>query len=371
MHDFFYAMRSKLMISTLDYKFLYFYQMREGMFIKKNVDKWNRYQHESTTDPDETAERFITLVDDLSYAKTFYPRSKVTRWINGIAAGIYQTIYRNKKEKYSRIFLFWKYELPLLFKQYHKILLFTFLVFSAFVFVGVFSSIKDESFLRGILGDRYVDMTEENIAKGNPFGVYGEDSPFNMFIRIAMNNVFIGFMSAFGGLFLGIPTMAGYGFVAGLWQTGMMLGSFQYMFFSHGLGMESILVIWIHGTLEILAIVISATAGFIIAQGILFPGTYSRMISFKKGVKDALKTMIVLVPVYMMAAFFESYVTRLMANTYGLEKNHGLPVWASALILGSSLTFIVWYFVIYPILLHKKGYSIQTDGLLKQPLPVQ
>ena len=81
----------------------YFYPMREGMFIKKNVDKWNEYQHAQTGDPDETAERFITLVDDLSYAKTFYPKSKVTRWINGIAADIYQNIYKNKKEKYSRV----------------------------------------------------------------------------------------------------------------------------------------------------------------------------------------------------------------------------------------------------------------------------
>ena len=85
--------------------------MREAMFIKKNVEKWTRYQQEKPAGADETAERFTTLVDDLSYAKTYYPRSKVTRWINGLAAEIYQDIYRNKKEKLSTIFDFWKYEL--------------------------------------------------------------------------------------------------------------------------------------------------------------------------------------------------------------------------------------------------------------------
>ena len=104
--------------------------MREARFIKKNVDKWNQYQHEESKDPDEMADRFVTLLDDLSYAKTFYPQSKVTRWINGIAAGIYQSIYQNKKQKYSRVFLFWKYELPLLFRRYHKIFLFTFILFT-------------------------------------------------------------------------------------------------------------------------------------------------------------------------------------------------------------------------------------------------
>src|SRR5689334_20833994 len=114
--------------------------MREAMFIKKNADKWKEYQHTPTDNPDETAERFVTLIDDLSYAKTFYPKSKVTRWINGIAAGIYQSIYQNKKEKYSRIFQFWKFELPLLFKRYHRIFLFTTILFAVFVAIGVFSS---------------------------------------------------------------------------------------------------------------------------------------------------------------------------------------------------------------------------------------
>src|SRR5437868_15505501 len=86
--------------------------MREAMFIKKNVDKWNEYQHSPIDDPDETAERFMTLIHDVSYSKTFYPRSKVTRWVNGIAAGIYHSIYQNRKEKFSRVFQFWRIELP-------------------------------------------------------------------------------------------------------------------------------------------------------------------------------------------------------------------------------------------------------------------
>jgi uncharacterized membrane protein SpoIIM required for sporulation len=323
--------------------------MREGMFIKKNVDKWNRYQHDKTDDPDEMAERFVTLVDDLSYAKTFYPQSKATRWVNGIAAGIYLNIYKNKKEKYSNLFRFWKYELPFLFKKYHKILLFTFLMFAAFVFIGVFSSIKDESFIRGVLGDGYVDMTEENISKGDPFGVYKSDNPFSMFVRIAMNNTFIAFMMAIGGLLAGVVTLYF------MWSNGLMLGCFQYMFFAKGLGIKSVMVIWIHGTLEILALVISSAAGFIIANSLLFPGTFSRWLSLKKGIKDALKIMMVLIPVFITAAFFETYVTHLMSNTYDKENNAGLPVWVSALILAVSLSFILWYFVIYPIRLHKKN----------------
>jgi uncharacterized membrane protein SpoIIM required for sporulation len=334
--------------------------MREAMFIKKNAEKWNKYQHSPTDNPDETAERFVNLIDDLSYAKTFYPKSKVTHWINGIAAGIYQSIYQNKKEKYSRIFQFWKFELPLLFKRYHRIFLFTTVVFLLIVAIGVFSSMRNPDFIRGILGDNYVDMTEQNIEKGDPFGVYKDGNPFSMFVYIAFNNIKVAFLSFIAGFTLGIGTMML------MWQNGIMLGAFQYMFFAKGLGIKSVMVIWIHGTLEISAIVIACTAGFVLASGIIFPGTYSRMDSFKRTAKDAAKILISLVPIFIVAAFFESYVTHLMSQTYDKEINSGLPVWASVSILSVSSIFILWYFIILPIRLHKKGYYIQTDGIINR-----
>lgn len=334
--------------------------MREAMFIKKNAEKWNTYQHSPTDNPDETAERFVNLIDDLSYAKTFYPKSKVTRWVNGIAAGIYQSIYQNKKEKYSRIFQFWKFELPLLFKRYHRIFLFTTIIFSLVVAIGFFSSRNNPDFVRGVLGDDYVNMTESNIDKGDPFGVYKDGNPFSMFVVIGYNNISVAFKAFIGGFTLGLFTM----FI--LWSNGLMLGAFQYMFFAKGLGVQSIMVIWIHGTLEISAIVISATAGFILAAGILFPGTYSRMTSFKRNAKDAAKVLISLVPIFIVAAFFESYVTHLMSQTFDKTNNSGLPVWASVIILALSSAFIIWYFIILPIRLHKKGYYIQPDGIINR-----
>lgn len=78
--------------------------------------------------------------------------------------------------------------------------------------------------------------------------------------------------------------------------------------------------------------------------------------------------MIVLVPIFILASFFESYVTHLMGTTFENDNKGGLPIWAGASILALSLTFISWYFVIYPIRLHKKGFHIQKDGILKMPI---
>ncbi len=336
--------------------------MREALFIKKNAKKWNEYQHLQTEDPDQLADRFITLLDDLSYSKTFYPHSKVTRWINSLAITIYQTVYRNKKQRFSRILLFWRYELPLLFRKHHQLFLYTFLLFFVFCTMSVFSSMKEDDFVEGVLGSRYVAMTEDNIEKGDPFGVYRDESRFAMFVRIAFNNIKVGFLMVAGGIAFGLGTL----WV--LFKNCMMLGSFQYLFFANDLGIQSILVIWIHGTVEIASIVIAGAAGFVLANGILFPGTYTRMESFKRNAKDAAKILICLIPFFIGAAFLESYITHLMSDAYDKAPG-GMPAWVSVLILGSSFLLITWYFIALPILLHRKGFFIKKDGIVSRLQP--
>ena len=109
--------------------------------------------------------------------------------------------------------------------------------------------------------------------------------------------------------------------------------------------LQSVLVIWIHGTLEISAIVIAGCAGLTLGNSILFPGTYSRGVSFVKGAKQGVKIIIGLVPVFITAAFFEGFVTRYTQ----------MPMWLSLTIILTSLAFVVWYFIIYPIQLNKKA----------------
>lgn len=341
--------------------------MREARFIKKNVEKWNEFQHSETNDPDEMADRFITLLDDLSYSKTFYPHSKVTKWINGLAAAIYQSIYQNKKEKYSRIIQFWRYELPLLFWRYHKILLFTFLLFISFVAVGIISSSTDPNYARDFFNHKiqpgYYDETVTRIRKGDPFGVFKDENPFSMFVHIAYNNIGVAFKSVVFGLLFGAGT------ILLMWQNGVMLGCFHYIFFSQGLGWQSVLVIWIHGTLEISAIVIASCAGLILGIGFLFPGTYTRMQSFLIAAKNAMKICISLVPIFIVAAFFESYITHLMSNAFDKDSaNIGLSVPISVAILLGSLSFIIWYFIIYPIRLVKSGIQLSNGEIVKRKL---
>jgi uncharacterized membrane protein SpoIIM required for sporulation len=313
--------------------------MREALFVKQNSGKWKGYEQLQTTNPDELAERFIDITNDLAYAKTFYPKSKTTAYLNGLASVLHQSIYKNKKEDTNRFITFWKYELPLLFHTYRRQLRYSLLFFLVSAAIGILSAKYDDTFVRLILGDSYVNMTNENIAKGDPFGVYKSQGQASMFFMIAANNTYVSLLMFVSGIFLSI------GPIFFMLKNGIMIGSFEYYFFSKGLGAESVLVIWIHGTLEISAIIIAGAAGLVLGHGLLFPKTHTRFQAFKNSAKDGTKIALGLVPIILVAAFFEGFITRYT----------NMPLWLSISILGGSLMFIIWYVIIYPSKLFKRN----------------
>ncbi len=315
--------------------------MREAVFIKKNTPRWRQFEEllasRSRNNPDQLAGLFVQLTDDLSYARTHYPDSQTTAYLNNLAAKVHQSIYRNRKEERGRFVDFWRYELPRLFYSAHRQLLYSAILFGLAVLIGAVSTAHDERFTRLILGDAYVNMTLENIRNGDPMGVYKSQGRFDMFGFITFNNVMVSFWTFVMGVFFS------FGTAYMLLRNGIMLGAFQYFFHTKGLLYTSALSIWIHGTLEISAIIIAGCAGLVMGNSLLFPGTYSRVESLKHGAVKGLKIIIGLVPIFIAAGFLESYVTRLTA----------WPDWAKLLIIGSSAAFIIWYFIIYPILLNR------------------
>ncbi|MFZ9387084.1 MAG: stage II sporulation protein M, partial [Chitinophagaceae bacterium] len=304
--------------------------MREALFIKKNKDRWLRTQHQPSVDPDEMAADFTRLLDDLAYAKTFYPAGKVTGYINAQASRIYLDIYRNRKEESNRLITFWKYELPLVIRKHHGTIFFAFISFCIFFIIGYFTSARDEGLARSVMGDDYINMTQENIENGNPFGVYESGNPVLSWLGIMINNIKVAVRDFVSGIFCGIPTFLSLG------KFGIMVGTFDQFMASKGLGTDFWLVVFVHGVLEISAFIIVCAAGFVLGKSYLFPGTIRRIDSFKKGAKEGVKILIGLIPVFALAAFFEGLFTRLYNDISLLPTD----------IMALCDLFVSWYIII-------------------------
>lgn len=317
--------------------------MREVAFIKQNKEKWlsfeNAILNNDLNDPDALASNYIQLVNDLAYAQTYYPKSKVITYLNQLATKAFQKIYKTKRQDTNRIISFWKTEVPLICYQYRKFIYVAFIIFFAFTFIGAISAANDGEFVRSILGDRYVDMTLENIEAGDPVAVYKSGSNWGSFIGITINNLKVGIIAFVLGVFLGIGTL----YI--MFNNCIMLGSFQYFFYEKQVFWESVRGIWIHGAMEIFAIVIECAAGLILGASILFPATHSRYTSFKLGAKTGIKILISTFPFTFSAGFLEGFITRY---------SNIMPNWLSVGIILSTLTIISYYYLIYPYKVQKQ-----------------
>ena len=326
--------------------------MREVAFIKQNKEKWLEFEQaifgKSKKNPDELASLYIHLVNDLSYAQTYYPKSKTVTYLNHLASVTYQKIYKTKREDTNRIVHFFKTEAPLILYQNRRYILYAFILFFLFVGIGVVSAANDNSFVRLIMGDYYVNMTLENIEKGDPVAVYKSGSNWGSAFGITLNNLRVGITSFVLGIFAGFGT----GYI--LMKNCIMLGSFQYFFYEQGVVWESVRGIWIHGAMEIFAIIIEAAAGFVLGASILFPKTYSRVTSLKMGFKNGLKIVLSTMPFTFAAGMLEGFVTRYSAD---------MPLALNIFIILSTLSLISWYFLIYPHTVNKKINKANVSAL--------
>ena len=316
--------------------------MRETSFIKQNKNKWaelEKVMEQKDKDPEELNELFIKVTDDLSYSRTFYPNRSVRVYLNGLAQRIFYSIYKNRRSRASRFLNFWKEELPVLVYESRIAFRLSFGIFSLAMIIGIVSSIYDPDFPRAILSDAYIDMTMENIESGDPMAVYKSKGQFGMAMGITINNIWVAFTTFILGVFYAVAT------IGILLYNGIMVGAFQFFFYQQGLLQESALTIWMHGALEISAIVIAGAAGLTMGRGLVFPGTLTRAKSFQLSARRGIKIMIGITPLFILAGIIEGYLTRLTDT----------PDIIRFIFIFICFAFVLGYFVVLPIVLGRRG----------------
>lgn len=317
--------------------------MREVAFIKQNKAKWLEIEHlingKMKKNPDDLSSLYINLINDLSFAQTYYPKSKTTIYLNFLSSQIFQKIYKTKRIEENRIKHFFVTEVPMTVYEYRRYLYYAFIFFILFVGIGVISSIYDKDFATLILGEGYVNQTLENIKKGDATAVYGSGSNWGSSFMIIVNNLVVGAKLYIYGVTGGLGTL----YV--LMQNSIMLGAFQFFFKTQNALLESAKGIWLHGVFEIFGMVVEAMAGLILGASILFPRTLSRLESFKLGFRNSFKIYLSTVPFTIFAGLIEGFVTR-YAQT--------MPLVLNIVIIFGTLAVIAFYYFIYPHIVIRK-----------------
>ena len=315
--------------------------MKESKFIDQNKDKWLDYERiikQSDTDPDELSDIFIQITDDLSHSRSNYPNRSVRVYLNDLASKIFDKLGKRKKLDFQVIKDFYTIEVPQLMYLARREMLVAFVIFILSMGIGIYSSMQNPEFASLVLGEGYVEMTKENISKGEAMNVYTGGDGMNGFLRILENNARIDIMM------LGLGLFFSFGAIWVLVRNGIMVGVFQYFFWQHGGFKDSLLTIWLHGTIEITTIALMGGVALLAGKGLLFPGTYTRYQSFRLSAGNAGKLLLMVLPFTFVAAVIEGFITRMT----------GMPDLVKAVFILLSFVLVILYFAVYPRIIHRR-----------------
>lgn len=314
--------------------------MQEALFIRINRAKWVEYEHMASMLSDTEADRLLAgyndLCADLAYCRTHYPTSNITKYLNSLSLAFHNEIYKGRPGTWQAVKRFFTHEMPRLVYIARPALITAMIIAAVSFLIGIFSAWVDPEYVRLVLGPGYVDMTIDNINKGNAAGVYEGMPPFEMFVEIVYNNVHVSFFC----FVMGVLTSLASGYM--LFNNFVMLGCFSVFLSQQGVLGDFSLALWFHGTLELTAIIIMGGAGIHMGNGWLFPGTYSRLRSFVKAAREGVMLVLGTMPMIIVAAVIESFLTR------GADR---FPLLALMTIF-ASIAYIVFYYIYLPVKRH-------------------
>jgi uncharacterized membrane protein SpoIIM required for sporulation len=122
------------------------------------------------------------------------------------------------------------------------------------------------------------------------------------------NNAGVSLMAFALGFAFGVPTamLLVYNMTA--------LGALMALYASRGMGVELAAWLSIHGTTELLAILLAGAAGFHIGWSVVFPGEDSRLAAATRSGKTAAAVMVGVILMLMVAAILEGFGRQLVQN---------------------------------------------------------
>jgi uncharacterized membrane protein SpoIIM required for sporulation len=254
-------------------------------------------------------------VADLAYARMRFPQHSVVRELECLAGHAHSILYQAGRGRSRNWIQFWKRTWPGRVKEAGRLILVATLIFWAGAGVGfgltVANPILENLFISPGMRQAINSgkLWTESLTRVAPAA--GS--------RIATNNIQVSLFAWGLGMTFGIGT------VWLLFFNGLMLGAIAAACLRAGMFMPLAEFVVGHGSLELPAIWISGGAGLLMADAMLFPGRYRRLIELRFQARRSVQIMIGIVPVLLVAALIEAFVSPTQ-----------LPGWVKA-VLGLSL----------------------------------
>lgn len=263
---------------------------------------------------------------DLSTAREDPASTALARYLNDLLGRSHNLVYsgaaRSRRAGFVRFFT---HEYPRIFRQTLPHTLTALGLFAAGMIVGVVMCLADPGFERFILSGQMMDTIERREMWTH--GIVAIKPLASS--RIMTNNILVSLAACATGMFFGLGPLYMMLF------NGLLIGVVGAACERAGMSLQLWSFVAAHGALELPAIFIAGGAGFVLAQGILFPGTLPRRDSVALAGRTAIRLLLGVLPMLVIAGVIEGFVSPTSA-----------PVAVKFVISGALFTLLLLYLLV-------------------------
>jgi len=234
---------------------------------------------------------------DLSAVRGDPSSVQQSRYLNQLLGRAHNAIYSGQKKTVGSIWRYFTREYPRVFRRFLPYTAAATGIFFLGAIAGAFFSLSDPDYMREFLPANLVSSIERHeMWTHSIVSIKPQASS-----AIMTNNISVSFMTFAAGI------TAGLGTLYMLFFNGMMLGVIGVACGTHQMGVALWSFVIPHGVLELPAIFIAGGAGLRLAQALMFPGVLSRRDSMATGGTDAVRLLVGVVPMLLVAGTIEGF----------------------------------------------------------------
>src|SRR5271156_2979734 len=254
--------------------------MTLGAFVRKNRPRWQRLETMlgfiETRGPRRTDRPFLrelsalyrATTGDLAFAQTHYRGTTLLLFLHQLIARAHNQIYRPHRLSSRATGRFFFNEIPQAVRDHLQAVAWSAIIFLMGIALGLSAVQFDERAASIILPNNVLNsIYSGQMWTGGIFSVVPAPVASTFLFT---SNISVALLAFAGGLSFGLITA----FI--LFQNGFMLGVAFKLCADYGLLGAMLEFIAAHGLLEISAIIISGAGGYVLANALLNPGSYSR-----------------------------------------------------------------------------------------------
>ena len=295
--------------------------MNRERFIRQRRSDWqrfetlvsrlrgNRQRKWASRDVSDLSRLYRSICYDLSLVQSREWGARLELYLNDLVAQGHNALYRSAPMSLSVVWDFFAFDFPRNFRRRIRAFSLALSLFLIPLLISTFVGWQRPDVAEMIAGKESLEAARQNFGQELYTGVDAEyaGQRSQMAGFYVKNNTGIAFQAYALGAFVGLGTcfiLLSNGISIGM-VTGYILSAGQPTtenFFSFAVS---------HGSFELTAIVIAGGGGFVLAQGILFPGQRTRMDSLRHHGLESLKLALGAGAMLAIAAMLEGYFSPL------------------------------------------------------------